>query len=110
MSQHVHVRGPGELVGIQFLIFITVNKYWLLDKDSRQSTSRGAEHFPLASRDLARLPAGWKQRVCPAPNLAVWLSIAWVVSPRAFQETSVSRGEHTDLVNLTFFFFSFFLS
>lgn len=56
VSEHTCSKGQENWVGIQFPIFITVNRYWLLDKDSRLSASGGAGCRPSASGDFfARL-------------------------------------------------------
>ena len=72
LSECMCSKGQENWVGIQFLIFITISRYWLLDRDSRLSTSGGAGRCPSASSDFfARLLArSQERRVHPARNRA----------------------------------------
>lgn len=117
-SERLRSKGQENWVGIPFLIFVAVNRSWLLDKESRPSASGGAGRCPSASSDFfARLVVGSRERCVPPTSSRAAVAERGLGGglpalegfPGDFSQRGGRGEKHRDLVNLTFFFFLFSL-
>lgn len=106
-------QGQENWGGVQSLVFIAANRYWLPDKESRPGAS-GSWALPIGrQRFLCRARgevAGEARRPPRKQAAAAERRLGAGVREReSFRRRLQSAGEkHTDLVNLTFFSFLFF--
>lgn len=88
-------KGQGSWGGLQLLVFITVKRCWLLDKESRLSTSAGLDAAirlqPFLCRLASEVPLGTRR---PRPP------VGWAVGvgqPQSFPGDFSQQGRKTEV-------------